>query len=129
MLKNLMTNVHAVLPNLGDSFVLALADLDASDAEISTAMQATSQSIEDSVEYIDGQQEVRRVWDIQGLNYNGLVAAGSVQQMIQWKLPPKGIPLLKGRGLKLVVYNTDTAASFSNGPIFKHHSKAMGGWF
>ena len=129
MLKNLETHMHVSIPNLGDSFVVVLGDIDASPAEIAEAFATTEMDYEDSVEYRQGQDEVRRIWSIMSIPYNGLVAGGSVQMMHSWKLPPKGIPLLKGRGLTLFCVNTDTAAAFSNGPSFKPFSKLMGGWF
>ncbi len=129
MLKNLISHFHVSVPNIGDSFVLVLAQADASAAEVASAMDDTSQAYEDSVAYRDGQVIVRRVWDIQSIEYDGLVAGGSVQRKVMWKLPPKGIPNLKGRGLSVFVVNTDTAVAFSNGPSFKGFSKLMGGWF
>jgi len=129
MVKNIKSHFHVSVPNLGDSFIVALGAADASGAEIATALLSTSQDLEDSVAYNDGQNEVRRVWDTQSIEYDGMIAGGSIQRMIQWKLPPKGIPVLKGHGLAIFCFNTDTASSFSNGPSFKHQGKIMGGWF
>ncbi len=129
MLKNLESFFQITVPNLGDKWFVALADSDASDAEISAALATTSVDREDSVEYRDGQNEVRRVWSIFKPPGDGLIAGGALSGMHQWKLPPKGIPLLKGRGLKMVVFNFSTADPFSNGPVLTFSSKAMGGWF
>lgn len=129
MLKNLKSIVHVSYPNLGDSCLLVLASADASAAEINSAMSSTSKDLEDGQAYPNGQQEVRLVWDIQAIPLDGMVAGGSSQFMIQWKLPPKGIPLLKGRGLTIHAFNFDVAVAFSNGPSFKSYSKAQGGWF
>ncbi len=129
MLKNLATHFHVSIPNLGDSFVVCLVQADATASQIASALSSTSQNPEDSVAYNNGQQEVRIVWDIQTIHYEGMVAGGSVQQKVQWKLPPKGVPVLKGRGLKIWCFNTDTANAFSNGPSFKVINKIMGGWF
>lgn len=129
MLKNLQTLVHASVPNLGDSFILALADSDSNDTVIGTALGATGQDPEDGNTYRDDQMKVRRIWSIATLELMGMAAGGSLQQMIQWKLPPKGIPVLKGRGLKVVCFNHDLVNNFSNGPSFKLYHKIMGGWF
>ena len=78
MLKNVQSHVHVSVPNLGDSFMLVLAADDASSAEIATALTATSQNIEDSVDYNNGQVFVRRVWARASMNLNGIIAVGSI---------------------------------------------------
>lgn len=129
MCKNLRSQYHVSIPNIGDSFVIVLCSADASTAEIAAALTSTTKNLEDTEAYRTAQVTVRRVWDIQSINYEGLAAGGSVQQQIDWKLPPKGIPVLKGGGLKVVVFNTDTIVAFGNGPTFKAIHKMMGGWF
>ncbi len=109
--------------------MVVLAEADATDAEIAQALISTVKNPENAVAYRDGQTEVRRVWARASIPYEGLIAGGSVQVMVQWKLPPKGIPVLKGRGLKMCVFNTDVANAFSNGPSFKSISIMMGDWF
>lgn len=128
MLKNLKTLVQAVIPNISDNCILALADSDASAVEIATALNTTVQDLEDSVDYKLGQTNVRRVWDIQAIPIDGQVAGGTSRFMVQWKLPPKGIPVLKGRGLSIFAFNAENAA-FSNGPTIMCLSKLQGGWF
>lgn len=129
MLKNLCSHIHVSVPNLGDSFVVVLANTDSSAADINEALLNTTQTIEEGNDYPRDQTRVRRVWDIQTIPYNGLTTGGSIQHMIQWKLPPKGLPILKGRGLQWMCFNTDSANSFANGPSFKALTKMMGGWF
>lgn len=129
MLKNLKTIVHGVFPDKTDACCLVLADGDASASEILEAMASTSIDLEDRVEYPKGQQEVRRVWDIQDLDYTGLVNGGAIMQTVQWKLPPKGVPILKGGGLQIMAFNMDSANGFTNGPSFMVVHKIMGGWF
>ncbi len=130
MLKNLKSIYSLTIGNTADHYCFALADADASDAEIAAALTNTSIDIEDSVAYRTGQDVVRRVWDIQMLEISGGLQSGeAVQGMIQWKLPPKGVPVLKGRGLKTVIFNTDSSVAFSNGPVIDGIHKLMGGWF
>ncbi len=129
LLKNLQTFFHVSVPNVGDSWIVVLAAADASVGEIAAALANTSMDTEDQIELRDGQSDVRRVWSIHTNSMEGLAAGGSIQEMHQWKLPPKGVPVLRGHGLTMFVYNTDTANAFGNGPSFKTFSKGMGGFF
>ncbi len=130
MLKNLKTIYNITVGNIADHYCFALADADASDVEIAAALTNTSIDIEDSVAYRTGQDVVRRVWDIQVPEITGGIASGvALATMIQWKLPPKGVPVLKGRGLKTVIFNTDSSVAFSNGPVIDGIHKLQGGWF
>lgn len=129
MLKNLWTSVHAVVPNITDSWILAIVETDPSEAQITTAMQTTEQNPESSNAYSDGQREARLVWAVATVDLVGIVAGGSLQQSIQWKLPPKGIPILRNRGVRVVIFNTDAADAFVNGPAIKLFHRMMGGWF
>lgn len=129
MLKNIWTMVHMVVPNITDSFLLAIVESDPTEARITTALQSTEQNPETSDLYSTGQKDVRLVWAVATLELDGIVAGGSLQRAIQWKLPPKGIPVLRGRGVRVVIFNTDAAASFVNGPAVKLFHRFMGGWF
>ncbi len=130
MLKNLKTICKAVYTDTVDMPILVLGATDASVAEIAEALATTAFDPEDSVSYNDGQTKVRRVWDIQpGLPGSNPTTAGTTCWEIKWKLPPKGIPILKGRGISIYAFNMDTANAFANGPIFTMVHKAMGGWF
>ncbi len=129
MLKNAETHFRVTVPSISDSFLIGIAAADASAAEIAEGMDNTGQDLEDSIPYRTGQDRVRRIWAVDAIQYDGLVAGGTVQVKINWKLPPKGIPVLKGRGLNLFCYNFNTAGPFSNGPLFRQWSKLMGGWF
>lgn len=128
MLKNLRTIVTARVPNVQDSLILVLGDADASLAEIQAALQTITQDFEDRVAYPLGQTVVRRVWDIQPFRLDGAVDGGGVNFMIQWKIPPKGIPVLKGGGLQIYAFNIESNA-FTDGPNINTISKVMGGWF
>ncbi len=128
MLKNLNTIVNATFPTVTDHLILLLADSDATVAELATSLNSTSQDMEDSVAYRQGQEQVRRIWDIQAVPRDGIVNGGVVGFQIAWKLPPKGVPVLKGRGLSIFGFNPENAA-FSNGPSVLTLSKVMGGWF
>ncbi len=127
MAKNIKSIFWASGANNTDMYALVLHDGDASAAEVAAALSDTSQDLEDSIDYRNGQLTVRIIWDIQVLEYDADTGY-SVARMIQWKLPPKGIPVLKGRGLAISVFNPrDTA--FANGPVITHLGKLMGGWF
>ncbi len=128
MVKNVKTIMHALISNVSDVGILVLGDADASATEIKEALQSTSQDYEDQVAYRDGQSTVRRVWDIQAIPTDGVVVGGSINWEVPWKLPPKGIPILKGSGLAIFIFNVEDAA-FSNGPTLVSQSKVMGGWF
>ncbi len=129
MLKNLYSIHHIKIPVVEDKFFLALTDADASDTERNQGFDTTSQNPEDGTVYPRDQQRVRRTWGIQGIDYDGIAAGDTIQVAIQWKLPPKGIPVLKGRGIDITLVNLDNANPFSNGPSISTYAKAMGGWF
>lgn len=128
MIKNIKTLVHADFPDVNDAAALVLADPDFTLNQISAGLGNTSITPEDASTYIPGQEEVRRVWDIQPLPM-GQIAGDAAMSMIQWKLPPKGVPVLRGRGLEIFIWNMSGANAFSNGPTVVTRSKVMGGFF
>ena len=130
MTKNIVSLVQATYPDAGDSIVLVLGNSDSSVVEIAEALENTTQDLETNPEYRDDQVKLRRVWDIQPLMFGNVDAGQGVQQKIQWKLPPKGIPTLKGQGLSIYAYNPQSGVALSNGPTIKScFTKRMGGWF
>ncbi len=128
ILKNLRTIVHASIPNVGDQAMLVLADSDATLTEVSAALATTAFDPEDNTVFRAGQDTVRRVWDVQPLLFEG-AAADSASYLIQWKLPPKGIPSLRGSGLIIYCFNFNIASAFANGPTFNLFTKFMGEFF
>ena len=129
MLKNLETWFHMKYPDVDDRMLVILADSDATVAQISAAMATTVQDLEAGVDYSTGQRIVRRVWSIGIPEMHGAVNGDVVTWHHEWKLPPKGVPVLKGRGLSLFAFNMDAGEVFTNGPTVTMVAKAMGGWF
>ncbi len=129
MVKNLKTVIAALMGNVDDHLLLVLASADTSIQEIEDAFfPDTTQDVEDGVEYPLGQTVVRRIWDYRALYEGNVSSNNGIMTTIQWKLPPRGIPVLRGRGLKIYGLNM-TDVSFTNGPILFSMSKIMGGWF
>ncbi len=131
MVKNLRSEINVSFGSLLDMCVIVLGSLDASVTEIAAAMGDTSQSIEDGVEYTKGQAEVRLIWDYHVVrkDLQPLAETPVFNYTHQWKLPPKGIPVLKGRGLALYIFNMSPDDAFVNGPKVLTMQKIMGGWF
>ncbi len=129
MWKNIKTIWHATIPNIADRMLFVLANSDATVAQVATALSNTEGDIENRVAYENGQQEVRVVWDIQPMPLDGAVAGGSQSGTIDWKIPPKGIPTLRGGGLSMFMFNMSDTNAFTNGPSVVAVSKCMGGWF
>ncbi len=129
MLKNLKTIVHANWPDVSDKCVLVLGSTDASVAEIAEAMTSTAFNIEDNVAFSKGQEEVRRIWDVQAPFEGNVENTQKTMREIQWRIPPKGIPVLRGRGLSIYAFNMDVNTAFTDGPTFSTWSKAMGEFF
>lgn len=128
MLKNLRHEISVIAPDSADFCLLVLAAADASVGEIAGGMLNTSRDLEDSVAYKDGQADVRRIWDFHIVKSN-MASTIVTSYMHQWKLPPKGLPLLRGHGLAVFAFNMSIDNSFVNGPVIVMQSKAMGGWF
>lgn len=128
MAKNIRTSYQLLNTDVADKLILVLAAQDASVAEIAEALDNTSTDIEDGIEYPLGQNKVRRVWDFR-LPPSNTISTYGTAETFNWKLPPKGIPVLKGRGLAIFGYNWDGAQDFVNGPVLHSITKTMGGWF
>lgn len=129
MLKKLRTLAQVSIPDLTDALILVLATPDATPAEIATALATTEFDQEDRVESRMDQTRVRQVWDIQGIPKVGVVAGDTISWEIPWNLPPKGIPILRGGGLRIFAFNMEDA-SFSNGPtVGPFLSRFWGGYF
>ncbi len=129
ILKNLRSNFHIDVPDLGDAFTIVLADDDATAAEIAAGLVNTEQDMEDNTEFPLGQTLARRVWAFFTPELQGIAAGGAIQVQHQWKLPPKGIPVLKGSGVSIYVFNFDKVNAFTNGPNFRGIHKMMGDFF
>ncbi len=126
MIKNIKTIVHAEHPNVTDRAVLVLYNNDFSVTEVVEALSNTL-DVEDQREYPLGQAAARAIWDIQPMPYD--IDAGAAMSQIEWKLPPKGLPVPEGGGVSIGVLNIDTGNPFSNGPTVHALTKFMGGWF
>ncbi len=130
MFKNVRTEFHISWETLDDKMMILLANMDATVAQLAEAMATTETDIEDSVNYRTGQDRVRRVWDffVPTVHAEDLTTVHQ-QFSHQWKLPPKGIPVLRGGGLALFAWNMDSTQPFTNGPTLNATTKSMGGWF
>ncbi len=130
MVKNIRTIVHATWPAASDPLALLLGDDDAVIQDIEDALVPdTSRTRENGVGYPLGQTLARRIWGAIEALYEGRLSDGdSTTMVIDWKLPPKGIPVLKGRGLSIYGFNMSTS-QFADGPTLFLITKIMGGWF
>lgn len=129
VLKNLRSIYHVNIPDPLDECALILAYSDASDADIEAALTGVAiKDIEDVQAYKDGQLKARGIIAIEEPPWGDIAGAGMVG-VVDWKLPPKGIPALKGDGFQILAYNLNTVAAFTNGPTFRGLSKWMGAWF
>ncbi len=129
MFKNIRTEFIINTGDLGDQLLLVLAPSDATTTQIAAALVNTSTSRDDAVNYPRGQNDVRQTWDFFVSPLKPGEAVGHLEAFThQWKLPPKGVPVLKGGGLSIFAYNMSSFA-FVDGPIVSVISKSMGGWF
>ncbi len=126
MFKNIRSEVFAIQTDLADRVMLVLANSDATVAQVATAMGNNSVNLEDRVNYANGQQEVRVVWDFVALD--SPQSNKSNVMHIQWRIPPKGIPTLRGGGLSIFAFNYGTV-DLVNGALGDIQTKSMGGWF
>ncbi len=129
MFKNIRSEIHYIIPDVADKCLLVLANSDATIADITASLSNTIVQRDNGITYANGQQEVRTVWDHRILNYTAIATGGAGSMTINWKIPPKGIPALKGRGLTIFAFNIDRINDYVNGPIVHFQNRWMGGWF
>ncbi len=129
MYKNIRTEFNIISVDAADMMILVLASSDATPAEIAQALDNTQVGLDNRITYPVGQQQVRQVWDFFVAPVSQLSGSSLVQFTHQWKLPPKGVPALKGGGLAIFLYNASSSFAFVNGPLVRTLTKSMGGWF
>jgi len=127
MFKNGKTLITADWPNANDSLIAVLHYADASNTQVADALAGKSFMIEDGPAYQLQQTENRWIIDIQSMNRPD-VAGETSDTQINWKFPPKGIPILRGNGLAISMFNPGPIALL-NGPTMNSVSRWMGGWF
>lgn len=126
--KNIRTEFSIISFDVADKMLLVLAPSDATVSQVAAGLADTSLNPEDSVNYRTGQKNVRQVWDFFIAPVSE--AATSLNQFThQWKIPPNGIPQLRGGGLSIFAYNMDQVNDYVNGPVLHSITKSMGGWF
>ncbi len=129
MWKNIRTEFEIVVGDPVDILVLVLASSDATVAQIKEGLANTEVGRDNAVLYRVGQQQVRQVWDFFIVPWDRKVASEATSFTRNWKLPPKGVPTLKGGGLAIFCFNMSPSNNFANGPIVTTLTKSMGGWF